>query len=264
MMLARGRDQDALAAFRAAERLAGQMAAPHPFARPVPAWLVHTLVRLGETQQAGEVLAGLSEQQRRSGAIRVSTAMLRLALDDPRGALAVLAPVLHGSVRVGWPPWLVEALILEATAHDARGDHSAAARALERALVEAETGGVMLWFVLHPVQSMLDRHAARYPIANVGFINQVHGLVAANDPASAVGPPAPAEPVSDGELRVLRYLPTNLTAPEIASELSVSPHTVKTHMRNVYAKLGTHRRAETVTRARELGLLAPGGRLVRK
>jgi LuxR family transcriptional regulator, maltose regulon positive regulatory protein len=56
---------------------------------------------------------------------------------------------------------------------------------------------------------------------------------------------------------VLRYLPTNLTAPEIAGELYVSTNTVKTHMRNLYAKLGTHRRAETVARARDLGLLAP-------
>jgi LuxR family maltose regulon positive regulatory protein len=37
----------------------------------------------------------------------------------------------------------------------------------------------------------------------------------------------------------------------------VSRNTVKTHMRNVYAKLGTHRRAEAVSRARDLGLLAP-------
>jgi LuxR family transcriptional regulator, maltose regulon positive regulatory protein len=56
---------------------------------------------------------------------------------------------------------------------------------------------------------------------------------------------------------VLRYMPTNLTALEIAGELSVSHHTVKTHMRHLYAKLGTHRRAETVAHARALGLLAP-------
>jgi len=56
---------------------------------------------------------------------------------------------------------------------------------------------------------------------------------------------------------VLRYLPTNLTAPEIAGELSVSRNTVKTHMRNLYAKLGAHRRAEAVARGRDLGLLAP-------
>ena len=47
------------------------------------------------------------------------------------------------------------------------------------------------------------------------------------------------------------------TAPEIASELYVSHNTVKAHMRKLYAKLGTHRRGETVARARALGLLAP-------
>jgi LuxR family maltose regulon positive regulatory protein len=71
------------------------------------------------------------------------------------------------------------------------------------------------------------------------------------------GPRPLREPLRDSELRVLRYLPTNLTAPEIASELYLSTNTVKTHMRNLYAKLGTHRRAETVARARGLGLLAP-------
>ena len=66
-----------------------------------------------------------------------------------------------------------------------------------------------------------------------------------------------SERQSDSELRVLRYLPTNLTAPEIAAEPYVSHHTVKTHVRNLYMKLGTHRRAEAVEFARDLGLLAP-------
>ena len=56
---------------------------------------------------------------------------------------------------------------------------------------------------------------------------------------------------------MLRYLPTNLSAPEIARELSLSVHTVRTHVRHLYAKLGTHRRTEAVERARALGLLAP-------
>jgi len=56
---------------------------------------------------------------------------------------------------------------------------------------------------------------------------------------------------------VLRYLPTNLSAAEIANELYVSPNTVKTHIHNLYTKLSTHRRGEAVARARALGLLAP-------
>jgi LuxR family transcriptional regulator, maltose regulon positive regulatory protein len=59
---------------------------------------------------------------------------------------------------------------------------------------------------------------------------------------------------------VLRYLPTNLSAPEVARELSLSVHTVRTHMRHIFAKLGVHRRTEAVTRARALSLLAPSPR----
>jgi LuxR family maltose regulon positive regulatory protein len=59
---------------------------------------------------------------------------------------------------------------------------------------------------------------------------------------------------------LLRYLPTNLTRPEIAGELYVSVNTLSTHMRNLYAKLGAHSRAESVARARAGGLLAPSAR----
>ena len=68
------------------------------------------------------------------------------------------------------------------------------------------------------------------------------------------------EPLSNSEVRVLRYLPTNLPAPEIARELSVSVATVRTHTAHIFAKLDAHRRTEAVTRARALGLLAPSPR----
>ena len=65
------------------------------------------------------------------------------------------------------------------------------------------------------------------------------------------------DPLSQSEIRVLRYLPTNLSAPEIARELSVSVTTVRTHIRHLFVKLGVHRRTEAVAQARALGLLAP-------
>ena len=67
--------------------------------------------------------------------------------------------------------------------------------------------------------------------------------------------PEPDE-LSPSELRVLRYLPTNMTRPEIARELYVSVNTVNTHMRNIYAKLGAHDRSSAVQRARDLRLVA--------
>jgi LuxR family maltose regulon positive regulatory protein len=69
------------------------------------------------------------------------------------------------------------------------------------------------------------------------------------------------EPLSDAELRVVRYLSSNLTATAIACELCVSPNTVRTHLRHIYAKLDAHSRTEAVTRVRQSGLLATASRL---
>jgi DNA-binding CsgD family transcriptional regulator len=63
--------------------------------------------------------------------------------------------------------------------------------------------------------------------------------------------------LTEAERRVLRYLPTHLSAPEIAAELSCSVNTVRTHQRHVYAKLGASSRTEAVMRASALGMLAP-------
>ena len=79
-------------------------------------------------------------------------------------------------------------------------------------------------------------------------------------PESSAGRLPLAEPLTESETRVLRYLPTHLTAPEIASELHVSVSTVKTHMSHLYTKLGSHRRTEAVDRARSLGLLGLSSR----
>ncbi len=54
---------------------------------------------------------------------------------------------------------------------------------------------------------------------------------------------------------MLRYLPTNLSRPEIAFELSISLNTVGTHMRSIYAKLGVRDRRSAVLHARALRLL---------
>ena len=54
---------------------------------------------------------------------------------------------------------------------------------------------------------------------------------------------------------MLRFLPTVLTASEIAGELNVSVNTVKAHLRSIYRKLEASRRREAVVSARERGLL---------
>jgi LuxR family maltose regulon positive regulatory protein len=254
--LARGRDADALAALQAAERLGGRLTAPHMLLTPTRALLLHTLVRLGEVKRAEQALAHLSEHDRDHGETRIAAAVLRLARDDPRAAMAALAPVLDGSAPLVWPARLGEAFLLEAIARDALGEEDAAGRALERALGLAEPDGALLWFFLHPAPGLLQRHA-RHRTAHPALIAAILALPAGSRPAPPAGPPPLLDPLSDSEIRVLRYLPTHLSAPQIASELHVSHNTIRTHMRHLYAKLGTHRRSEAVERARVLGLLAP-------
>ena len=258
--LARGHDADALAAFRAAERLSGLLAAPHYLVTAARAWLLLALVRLGETEQAEQALAGLGDQDRDRREIRTAVAALRLAQDDPRAATTTLAPALDGSTPATSPTLHVQSYLLEAIARDALGDPGAAERALERALDLAEPDGMLLGFLLHPAPGLLERQA-RHGTGHAALIAEIRSLLAGRTPAS---PPAaaqpPLEPLSNSEIRVLRYLPTNLSAPEIANELYVSTNTVKTHMHHLYAKLGTHRRGEAVERARALGLLAPSAR----
>ncbi len=119
------------------------------------------MTRLGETEQAGKFLAGLDQRERDSGGMRIAIAALRLAQDEPEAALAALGPVLDGSVQVGWQPWLTQAFLLTAITQETLGVPGAADDALERALDGAESDGSLLWFLLHPVPGLLDRHARR-------------------------------------------------------------------------------------------------------
>ncbi len=255
--LARGRDADALAAFQAADQLAARLAEPGLVVLPNRSYLVQTLVRLGETERSEQALAALADQDRDDGAMRISLATLRLAQDKPHAAIAALAPVLDGSAPLPWPAWLAQPFLLEAIARDALGDPGAAGRALEHALDLAEPDGVLTMFLLHPVPGLLQRQA-RQRTAHAALIAEILSLLAGRKLAPPpAGPRPPLEPLSESEIRVLRYLPTNLSGPEIAGELYVSHNTVRTHITHLYAKLGTHTRAEAVARARALGLLAP-------
>jgi LuxR family maltose regulon positive regulatory protein len=264
--VARGRDADALAALRAAEPLARRLAAPHYTVPRSRALLVHVLVRLGDTEGAEQALAELGDQDHDHGETHIATATLRLAQDDPHAAVTALAPVLDGTPPV--LPWigLAHAFLLEAIARETLGDPAAAGRALERALGLAEPDGALSVFLLHPTPGLLERHA-RHGTAHAALIAEILSLLAGNTPAPSPGSQAGwarswslDEQPTDSEIRVLRYLPTHLTAHEIANELFLSVNTVGTHMRHLYAKFGVHSRHEAVDRARALGLLAPSAR----
>ena len=265
--LARGRDQEALAAFRDASKLTGGLAGPHPWVTSMRSPCCRRWSGWAAPDGAGQALAELGEDERASAEMRTAVAALRLACDDPQGAADALGPVLDGSVPGVRRVPLVSALLLEAQARGALGDEPASGRALERALDITESSGLLLPFLLDRVPALLERRR-RDQTAHPALVARILDLLAG--PARSAPPPGGQadwvrgggldDQLTDTETRVLRYLPTHLTAPEIAAELWLSVNTVNTHTRHVYAKLGVHSRHEAVDRARVLGLLAPPAR----
>jgi len=61
--------------------------------------------------------------------------------------------------------------------------------------------------------------------------------------------------LTGAELRLLPYLATHLTFPEIGSRLCISRNTVKSQAVSTYRKLGVSSRSDAIERAVEVGLL---------
>ena len=158
---------------------------------------------------------------------------------------------------------MIEILVLQALAHDVQDDTSSALVSLERALILAEPEGHVRIFVDEgtPMAQLLLEAAAG------GIMPDYTGkLLAAFEAGEQMSkgksrfptspsPQPPTEPLSQRELEVLRLLKTELSGPEIARELMVSPNTMRTHTKNIYSKLGVHNRRAAVRRAEELNLL---------
>ncbi|HEV2371066.1 MAG TPA: LuxR C-terminal-related transcriptional regulator, partial [Streptosporangiaceae bacterium] len=279
--MALGHDAEALAVFQAAMPLTDLLATPCPLAAQMRARMVHAQLRLGDTARADAALAGMDPRDRESLEMRIVLAELRLAQGNPEAATAALAPILgssapgtdsQGSATHASPVqaiavggfgdtadalgWVVQAWLAESVACKALGDTAAAEYAAERALSFADSGDVLVPFLLHRAPELLKRHA-RHCSAHAALIATILDMLTqapGEHGESSRGGSTPS--VSDAEIRVLRYLPSDLTVPEIARQLSLSVNTVRTHMRHIYDKLHTHRRRDVVERASALGLLS--------
>jgi LuxR family transcriptional regulator, maltose regulon positive regulatory protein len=163
-----------------------------------------------------------------------------------------LAPVRDGPVPRVQLLWAAALLLLEAIASDALGDSDASALAVECDLGLAEP---LFPALIRAALGQFERRASEAtPVLEIaGLLGEVKRPA---PPSAGPAWPAPGEPLTGSEIRVLRYLPTHLGAPEIAAELYLSANTVRTHLRHLYRKLGAHSRHEAVQRARAIGLLA--------
>jgi LuxR family maltose regulon positive regulatory protein len=199
-------------------------------------------------------------------------ARVLIAQGTPDRALALLKKLLSVSEAAGAGLQVIETLILQALALHMRGDKEQALTVLARALYLAEPEGLVRTFIDEgPPMGELLREAARTGTV----VEYALGLLTALDleterrgpgmremisvptqmPRKEPGLGSLVEPLTDREVEVLRLLSTHLSAPEVAEELVISRHTVRTHIKRIYGKLGVHSRADAIRRARELALL---------
>ncbi|MGW0434151.1 LuxR C-terminal-related transcriptional regulator [Micromonospora sp. NPDC003197] len=189
-------------------------------------------------------------------ALAVALARSYLADGDPAAASRAL-PAWTDPAAHHWPvPVRLAAGLLDALIAARLSDGRRAARTLEQVLALAEPEGFR-WIFVHAEPSTRDLLAAHLD-TGTAYWPTISELVVAQEPPSsgaAARPRILGEPLTERELTILRYLQSILSNVEIASELSLSVNTVKTHIRNIYRKLDTSRRREAVRRARELRLL---------
>jgi LuxR family maltose regulon positive regulatory protein len=220
---------------------------------PVPAALAlleHRVVLLhGNLATAAEVVAWLERRVGRVAEVALMEALAALAAGRSEAARAAVEAVMSGSLPVLLPHTIIEALLIDAELALSVEDVPAGTAALDRAIRLAQPLGIVRPFVL----------AGRRTRSLVGSRPGARGtgpfaarLAAARSTVRADA----AAPLSEREVVVLALLPSLLSAGEIATELTVSVNTVKSHIRSIYTKLGASSRREAVQRAQERGLLS--------
>jgi LuxR family maltose regulon positive regulatory protein len=262
----------ALALLDEAERL--YVGGFFPDVRPVAAlkarvWLAQGRVSdalawaLQRGLSAGDELSYVREYEH----ITLARALLARAISEradgaTRDAADLLERLLRAADEGGRAGSATEILALLAVAHHALGDIRAALVPLERALTLAEPEGYVSLFVdLGAPMAALLEAAVRRGTAP-GYAGQLLAAFAGDRDAApdatvraASAPQGLVEPLSERELDVLRLLGGDLDGPDIARQLFVSLNTLRTHTKNIYAKLGVNSRREAVRRAADLDLL---------
>ncbi|MBK7781752.1 MAG: AAA family ATPase [Ardenticatenia bacterium] len=196
---------------------------------------------------------------------RVLLAQARADRDDHvlGAAQRLLEGLQQAAAAGGRDGSVMEALLLQALVHHARGDLASATVPLERALRLAEPKGYVRLFLDEgaPLAQLLRAAAARSRLPGLAgrlleaFDPEPSSSVGASAGPSARAAPQLIEPLSQRELEVLRLFRADLSGPEIACELVIALSTLRTHTKHIYSKLDVNSRRAAVNRAIELGLL---------
>lgn len=206
-----------------------------------------------------------SEDAAQSGSHNVSDRVLvrvLLAHKQASEALDVLDQLGRKAESEGAAGRLVEIRALKALAYLTQNEPRRAFFELERALTLAEPEGYARTFIDEgaPMAVLLGRFVSQLDHGSAlgGFARR---LLAAMQNVQFGGSDFSTLPdelfisFTKGELIVLRLLAAGYKTPEMADELQLAKSTIKWYLRNIYGKLGVHRRADAIAMARELNLL---------
>ena len=256
----------------AAQRYVGDF---FPNVRPVAAWQTRVWIAQGRLDEA---LAWVRERNlsahdelsylREFEHITLARLLLARSRRDPtdgsrREAINLLERLLEAAEAGERLGSAIEILVLLALARQIEGNLSATLVPLSRALTLAEPEGYVRLFVDEgsAMAALLQVQSDSLQPYRILLLAAMHQAQSA-EPQAGGEPPAPVlrsdafvEPLSGREREVLRLLRSDLDGPEIARELVVSLNTLRTHTRNIYAKLGVRSRRAAVRRAEEIGLL---------
>ena len=145
------------------------------------------------------------------------------------------------------------------TAREGAGRHPCSGAVPGARLDLAEPEGIILPFALRAGPGAPGGSPAAQDRARPLLLSEILDVLAGSSARARRAGTSCREDLSEAELRVLRFLPSSLKAPEIAAELFVSPNTVRTHLRHVYSKLDAHSRARPSIGHGSLGWSRPGG-----
>lgn len=260
---ARGDLDGALRLLDEAERL--HVRGPVPDVRSIGALKARLLIARGRLEEAGEWaadrgLAADDELAYMREFEHVSLARLliaRYALDRAEPSLHAATGLLERLLEVaeagGRAGSVIEILMLQALAHQARAAIPQALDPLKRALALAEPEEYFRMFVDEGV-AMRDllRHAVA---AGIGGAYARRLLAGCDTAPAGDGATSLARPLTPREVEIMRLIAAGLRTPEISRRLFISPATVKRHIANVYDKLDVSHRVAALARADELNLL---------